>query len=141
MNKKIYTSNYVRQKGNPKAISISASHPTDFIGQIRLDLAPTWDILKAYKEQRIDTHQYVVEYIKLLNQRNINPHQLIKELPDNSVLLCYEPPGEFCHRRVLAHWVERYTDFKIVEWLNPQELEKIKETNAREQLIDSILGL
>ena len=32
------------------------------------------------------------------------------------VLLCYEKPGDFCHRHILANWLEENFGFKVEEF-------------------------
>jgi len=36
--------------------------------------------------------------------------------PAALVLLCFEAPGKFCHRRLLAEWVEQRTGLLVPEW-------------------------
>ena len=35
---------------------------------------------------------------------------------DNSVLLCWESPEKFCHRHIVAQWLEEATDNKVMEF-------------------------
>ena len=43
-------------------------------------------------------------------------HELVGAYaPAPIVLLCYEPPGEFCHRRLLAEWIEQHLGMEIPE--------------------------
>lgn len=38
----------------------------------------------------------------------------------NAYLLCYEKPGEFCHRRMLASWLNLRAGADIKEWEAPK---------------------
>ena len=50
---------------------------------------------------------YVYEYLQLLNTtRKLNPQQVVDDLDDGSILLCYEVPSEFCHRHIAAEWIQ-----------------------------------
>jgi uncharacterized protein (DUF488 family) len=50
----------------------------------------------------------------------LDPHKIIKDLGgDNFILLCWEAPGEFCHRRVVAAWLRKRTGV-LVEEFNPK---------------------
>jgi hypothetical protein len=50
----------------------------------------------------------------------LDPHKIIRDLGgDNFIMLCFEAPGEFCHRRVVAVWMEKATGIKIEEF-NPK---------------------
>jgi uncharacterized protein (DUF488 family) len=46
----------------------------------------------------------------------------------NSVLLCWENPGEFCHRRIVASWIFENLKIEVPEW-NVQD-EKILSKNS-----------
>ena len=58
-------------------------------------LAPDKVIVRTYKEGLIDERQYTRLYIDQLNT-NVDPNQVVEELPDNAVLLCYEKSNDFC---------------------------------------------
>lgn len=47
---------------------------------------------------------YVQEYYKQVLSK-LDPKQVYNEL-DNSILLCYEEPDEFCHRHIVSAWFE-----------------------------------
>ncbi len=135
--KKIYTSNYARQASNIKAIGISLVVPEWYEGARRLDLAPSSDMLFSIKRDKKGYNQrkYVRDYIDLLHERNIKPQELIDSLEDGSILLCYESPNEFCHRRVLADWIEDHTGFKIEEWKNEKEILE----SQKNEVVDSLV--
>ena len=135
--KKIYTSNYARHGDNPIAFGISLTVPEWYEGERLEYLAPRSDMVGKIKKnaENYNQRKYTREYIDLLNGRNINPQKLIDSLPDGALLLCYEPPGVFCHRRLLADWVERHTGFIISEWQNEEE----REAENQNKVVDSIL--
>jgi uncharacterized protein (DUF488 family) len=78
-------------------------------------LAPTEDILDAYKKKEIDWGEYARRYRELLVSRvaeNAIDRGLF-ELP--AVLLCSEPTAEHCHRRLAAEYLaECWGEVKIV---------------------------
>ena len=39
------------------------------------------------------------------------------------VLLCYEKPGRFCHRHILAEWIKEKTGEEVEEYVNPDTFE------------------
>ena len=50
----------------------------------------------------------------------LNAGQVLQELgSDDFVLLCWEPPGAFCHRLVVAAWLQAKVGV-VVEELNPR---------------------
>lgn len=103
--KKLYTSYYARSGKNIRAVSISAKAPFFYKGNKYLDLAPSWELLRAYKAGEIDNFQYTQIYGEQLKQRNITPQVVISQLPEQSIMLCYEGPGKFCHRHIVAVWL------------------------------------
>jgi len=135
--KRIYTSNYARNSYNPKAIGISFTVPEWYEGERLKKLAPMKAMINTFnrKKDAYMERQYSQRYISLLRSRNINASTLLSELPEGSILLCYEPPGEFCHRRVLAEWIEYHTGVHIPEWKNDEEVEK----EIQNKVVDSII--
>ena len=46
----------------------------------------------------------------------LDPHKIIRDLGgDNFIMLCWEDPGEFCHRRVVAAWMQKHTGVLVEE--------------------------
>ena len=49
----------------------------------------------------------------------ISPEEAYAALSDldvgETVLLCWEKPGDFCHRRLVADWLEKAIGIKISE--------------------------
>jgi uncharacterized protein (DUF488 family) len=74
----------------------------------RVDLAPTDEMLKAYKAGRIDWPAYERMFADLLRDRQVEHlDRAIFEGP--TALLCSEATAERCHRRLVAehlagHW-------------------------------------
>ena len=78
-------------------------------------LAPTQDILDAYKKHKGDWNIYEPQFLRLIEERQIesalNPHDF--ETP--SVLLCSEATPEHCHRRLVVEYLQRkWNNVKIV---------------------------
>lgn len=63
------------------------------------------------------------EFIRLYRSQvlqNLDPRQVLLELGgDNVVLLCWEAPGEFCHRLVVAAWLQKELGVAVKEF-NPK---------------------
>ncbi|TFH08233.1 MAG: hypothetical protein E4H14_06820 [Candidatus Thorarchaeota archaeon] len=105
--KKLYTSYYARSGNHPDAIAISAKAPQFYRGKFYSPLAPTWDLLRAYKSGEIDERGYTEWYLRLLiKDRKLTPEKVVDDLKDGSIMLCYEGPGKFCHRHIVAEWLE-----------------------------------
>ena len=77
-------------------------------------LAPTPNLLDAYRKRRIDWAAYERSYLELLDERQVK-HALDRALFDKAVLLCSEPTPERCHRRLAAeHLAARWGDVAVV---------------------------
>lgn len=140
MNRKnIQTSNYARNGKNPDAISISCSSPQWFMGAKFPLLAPEWTMVDSIKKGLMSEKEYTMKYIDLIknrrNQGQLTALMIYDMLPENSILLCYEPPNEFCHRRVLAEWINIETGIEIPEWKSEKELNQ----EGQKEFVDSLL--
>ena len=71
-----------------------------------IDFAPTKELLSKYRKQEMSWQEYEIEYLNLLDMRNILKDLSIEEL-HNNCLLCSEHTPEHCHRRLLAEYLQR----------------------------------
>jgi len=109
---KIYTSYYGNRKIDPDKyylVQISNSKPSYY--KVDADvkfLHPDWRIVSDHKAGRITDADYKYEYLEQLysNEKLIlNTLVHIKNVAKKDVvLLCYEKPGDFCHRHILTEW-------------------------------------
>ncbi|EEB78545.1 hypothetical protein GPB2148_1442 [marine gamma proteobacterium HTCC2148] len=76
------------------------------------DLAPTKDILNAYKKKEIPWQAYEDQYLDLMVQRNIE-RTVSKELMDHGCLLCSEHEPHFCHRRLVVEYLNDHWDAEL----------------------------
>lgn len=130
--KRLYTSNYARSGEHPLSYAISAKPPEWYRGKRFSQLAPTWEMINDYKSGKITKQQYADQYIELLRVRNIASEDVVDAFPDGTRFLCYEKRGEFCHRRVLAEWIERETGVIVPEFIS-------EEQQKRDELADDLL--
>ena len=71
--------------------------------------APTKEILNSYKKQQISWEDYVIQYNKLIEKRNVEKIFIQKYAEiDRVLLLCSEPTAENCHRRLLVERLKKY---------------------------------
>lgn len=68
------------------------------------DLAPTKDILDAYKKKVISWDEYADRFLNLIAQRNIE-RTIDKALLDQGCLLCSEHEPHHCHRRLVVEYL------------------------------------
>ncbi|GAB4461154.1 MAG: hypothetical protein OHK0037_09660 [Elainellaceae cyanobacterium] len=70
------------------------------------ELAPTQDILDDYKKKKGDWQTYEQKFLSLITERKIE-HQLSPDLLDGSCLLCSEAQPHYCHRRLVAEYLNQ----------------------------------
>jgi uncharacterized protein (DUF488 family) len=69
-------------------------------------LAPTQDMLDAYKKRKGDWAAYEQEFLALMRQRKIESVLDRAQFAEPTVLLCGEPTAEHCHRRLVLEYLE-----------------------------------
>ena len=118
----IYTSYFAKLKNLPNniiPISICAKVPSWYEGLQYKKLAPKYDFFMKWKENHDNDY-----YIKCFNEQVLNelnvltvikdlidliPQDLISEQGLNKTicLVCYEKPSDFCHRHLVADWLNK----------------------------------
>lgn len=111
----MYTSYYSTHGTNRNAVAISVKPPEWYAGVTYPILAPTWDLVRAIKSGRITEREYTTEYLKLIKKRGASPYRTLADLGENAILLCYEKPTDFCHRHIVATWIEAELGIKVPE--------------------------
>jgi uncharacterized protein YeaO (DUF488 family) len=122
---KIYTSYFGNIKNIPKdiiPISISLYTPKYFIGDSYIDVAPTKEILMDWKNGKKDDEaighyirMYKSKVLRKLDAQKIYNNLKLLSKGKDVVLICYEKPNEFCHRHLLAEFLEEKLNIKIIE--------------------------
>ena len=144
---RIFTGNYDECKvGNLISISGDRGKKVGFTGKAIPELAPKrafWEVWhnnigKIPEED--NTRYYIEQYYKQVLSK-VNIEELLEGEKD-PILLCYEKGQDFCHRHVLAAYIElvygvKVRDIKIDEDLNIEENE-IPE-NIKRILMEVIL--
>lgn len=86
-------------------VAISNSYPQNVtIDEHRRDLAPPWKYVQMYKNGEIPWKLFVDRYWTQLQHIWEECREAFGELElqGGATCLCYERPGEKCHRRILA---------------------------------------
>jgi len=68
------------------------------------ELAPTQEMLDAYKKHKGEWAVYETEFLNLMERRQIEK-TLDKETLDGGCLLCSEDKPHYCHRRLVAEYL------------------------------------
>lgn len=127
----IYTTYFAQLRNLPSnviPISICRFPPKWYHGMEYLKLAPPWSILKRWKDGEKD-YNAVREYVQDYYRQVLNPLSIPRVLNDLQIMLpndiklkiqspvwnddgwhialiCYEKPGDFCHRKIVAEWLQ-----------------------------------
>ena len=117
MNKRIFTGKYDNCKhGNLISISGDRGKSVGFEGKVCPALAPKMKFWKVWHDnigkipEEENTRYYIEEYYKtVLSKTDI---MKVLENEKDPILLCYEDSDQFCHRHVLADYIE--LKYKII---------------------------
>lgn len=111
------TTSYFANRKVLNGLAICAFPPKWYNGPVYEDLAPTPKLLMAYKNGQIDQDEYTHiynRYLKKLNCQEI--YDEIMRYGTNVSILCYEKPGDFCHRHLVAEWIENELGIAVPEF-------------------------
>ena len=117
---KIYTSYFGNMRrimgNNLTPICIARGVPKFFYGAKIQTVAPhSWmlggnisreEYIRAYWDKvlsRVDPNQFIEECQRLSNGKDV-------------ALCCYEKPTDFCHRHILAKWLEEKLGIEVIEF-------------------------
>lgn len=123
-NMKVYTSYFANGKklaaAGIRVVGIALYPPKWFYGVSMKNVAPTASILFAKNQ----THEQYTERYKREVLSRVNPQQFMADLRRFSngqdvALCCFEKPGDFCHRHILAEWLSQATGETIKEYGEP----------------------
>lgn len=78
------------------------------------DLAPRRGWFWEWKNGHLSNDWYIAKYNETVLSK-LNPEKVVEDLGDNAVMLCYEKPGDFCHRHLIADWIAKNTGMTVEE--------------------------
>ena len=76
------------------------------------ELAPTKDILNAFKKGDMPWNVYEEKFLNLMGQRNIE-RSIKPALLDHGCLLCSEHEPHLCHRRLVVEYLNEHSDLDL----------------------------
>lgn len=107
-------------------VSIAGKTPDWFTGERFISLMPRWLWWKEWHEkfasdlESDESKKWYTAKYKETVLRQLDPHVVARQLKDlvqwkPTFILCYETPEKFCHRHIVAEWLN---DAKIdcEEW-------------------------
>jgi hypothetical protein len=104
----IYTSYFAFARDVPPEflVSIAGKSPPGFMGAEYRKLAPKYNWWREWHDKKLSNEWYVQKYGDTVLSE-LNPEDVLRELGDNKLILCWEAPGKFCHRHIVAEWLTR----------------------------------
>ena len=121
MSTNFYTGYYNKankyRKEGLKVVSISRTDPkgVELDGKL-INLSPDSNTLWQLKNGEIDEEEYTRRYIAHLESIGIRDILLmIHQFGDEVVLCCWESPEKFCHRHLLADYINKNSKLKVYE--------------------------
>ncbi len=143
---RIFTSYFGRkamlEKEGIVPISISLWKPKWYEGLQLLQVAPKAFMLKEDLTQQ----QYIDCYKRCVTDR-LRVEEVVMWIENlsqgkDAALLCYEKPGDFCHRHLLAEWMTKESGLVVEEW-EPAETEagRTVEKKVEEPVLDLFGGM
>ena len=113
------TSNFARHNIEKFRNAVSIARSTRwFTGRRYPKLAPSRDLFTKYLAGIVDETEYATEYRQDVLGK-LDPVKAAAELGSDAVLLCWEAPGKFCHRRLVAAWLEEALGIEVPEYVPP----------------------
>lgn len=119
----ICTSYYAKLRNLPNNCTpIQISHSAPIYLKLKwMDVLPPWHLISGIKSGTISEEQYTKEYIDYLDSRNLLRYKdnLDKLYADKEIvylLCCYESPNKFCHRHILAKYLNNLFGYDIKEY-------------------------
>lgn len=117
---KIYTSYFANLKNIPDSIvpiSVCRRPPKGYNGLEYKVLAPSFSLLSAWKKEPNETAYRTVfgNLLNHLDSRAIIDDLYIMASGKDIVLVCYEGPSKFCHRHLIAEWLNKH-GYDVKEW-------------------------
>lgn len=122
----IYASYFAKitelENHNVIPISICAKAPDWYKGLQYKKLAPKYDFFMKWKQNH--DNDYYIEHFNKEVLDKLNARDVVLELSEiagfqdrfNDIsLICYEKPSDFCHRHLVAHWLNE-NGFECKEW-------------------------
>ena len=115
----IYTGSYKNcLKGHLLSISGDRGKSVNFKGACFSALAPKlsfWQIWRNNIGKVADEENnryYIKEYYEQV-LKQLDANEIIKYFMDGTILLCYEDNLEFCHRHIVAYWLEKTLNISV----------------------------
>ena len=119
----IYTGYYAKikeyEQNGLTPVGISGWQPDGFTGKTYKKLAPKYVWWKKWHDKNLSEQWYIDKYYEtVLNVLNpITVKQELQNIDKDVILLCFETPEKFCHRHLVAKWLNEKTGLAVQEYI------------------------
>lgn len=121
------TSYFARAAEVPCPVSIALFPPEWFRGLHMGSLAPSCSMFSLRRKGLLNDADFEVRYVEDVLRWWRSPSDLLADIDRfvkknagqgtaEATLLCFERPGQLCHRRFLARWLEAGTGIVVPEY-------------------------
>ncbi len=122
-------------------ISIAGKCPENYHGFEYRKLAPKYRWWKKWHDEHLSNAWYKKQYedsvLKKLYASDV--YHDLERFGKDVVLLCYEKPGEFCHRYLVAEWFKKNgLPVKEFEGINTMDKNDIKQYDSDKAVKENI---
>jgi hypothetical protein len=124
----VETSSFRKSKGDPRCVAISASVPKDYNGRSCKKLAPPYWMVKKSKSGEMTDE----EFERLFKEHvldKLDAREVLNDIGDDAILLCWEKPGEFCHRTLVGEWLSIELGIEVKEREYAQRHRRMRKGN------------
>lgn len=128
----IFTTYFAQLRILPRSIvpiSICGRAPDWYTGLQYKKLAPKWAFFQEWKKSH--DNNYYIEHFNAEVLAPLTAQQVVEELRSrlsdgakDIALVCYEKPGDFCHRHLVADWLCE-NGIECREW-EPENYEQLR---------------
>jgi hypothetical protein len=112
---KLFTACFWTHMTDLRSVSIARGTPNFYKGPRYEKLAPSWELIRAYKDGMPEDVYEAVYRGEVLSK--LTPEIIRADLLEGTILLCWERDG-FCHRHIVNSWL----------WENGIECEEVTFT-------------
>ena len=143
----LYTSSYKNFNTNyysSCSISGDKGKNAGYTGNCYSELAPKKEFWRIWKDNIGKVHEmennkfYIREYYKTV-LKQLSPEKIASDL-DCKALLCYEDSNEFCHRHIVAAWLELLLEEEVHEIkVNNFDIEKVERPAYIKEYLESFM--
>lgn len=104
-----YFANLKKLPSSFAPVSICGKAPGWYKGAQYKKLAPKYEFFQEWKKNH--DNDYYIRCFKEQVLQTLNPDTVVRELITitgraDIALVCYEKPGDFCHRHLVADWLD-----------------------------------